>query len=83
MKTKKEILNWWIECGKNTENINDYRNDYKDFWEKINKNEVVIIEKVKGEGEKQWHSITLMKQAWKYSLRLLFTNLECIKISGF
>lgn len=81
MKTKKEILRWYEERGM-LEN-NGPVNDYFDFWDKINKNEVVIIEKVKGEGEKQEHKITILKDSWKYPIKLYFYDLECYKIVGF
>ena len=78
MKTKKEIFQWWKSLGEKTE-----FNDYKDFWNKIDKEKISIIEKQEGNGEKQTHVLTLMKPSWKYPLRLYFFNLECYKISEF
>jgi len=78
MKTKKEILKWWEERGKITNG-----NDYKDFWEKISKNEVTIMETQEGEGEKQSHLLKILTKRSKYPLFLYFYDLECYKISGF
>ena len=77
LKTKKDILNWYLDIGNKIEN-----NDYKEFWEKIDKS-LLIDEKVKGTGEKQKHCITILKRTWKYPLKLYFYNLECYKIVGF
>ena len=77
MKTKKEILQWWEGLGKKVA-----FNDYKDFWQKIDK-EIAIIETQKGSGKSQFHCLTLMKNSWKYPLRLYFQDLECYKIEGF
>jgi len=78
LKTKKDILKWWQDIG----NI-EKQNDYKNFWEKIDKESVKIIEFQKGSGQKQEHKIILMKQNWKYPLELFFYDLECYKIINF
>ena len=77
MKTKKEILKWWENLGNKLEN-----NDYQEFWNKIDK-ELVIIEKVEGQGEKQKHLITIFSKHWKYPIKLYFYDLECYRIVGF
>ena len=78
MRTKKEILQWWQNLGKKTS-----FNDLKDFWERIDKEKISILEKQKGFGKNQFHLLTLMKNSWKYPLRLYFQDLECYKIEGF
>jgi len=78
METKKEILKWWEERGKLPNG-----NDYKDFWEKISKDKVAIIEIQKGTGEKQEHLLKILTKRSKYPLFLYFYDLECYKIKGF
>jgi len=79
MKTKKEILDWWVSRG--TKEATG--NDYKDFWEKIDKQSCMIDETIKGTGEKQEHKIVIMKKNWKFPIQLFFYDLECYRIIGF
>jgi len=76
MTTKKEIINWWEELGKETEDTNDYRK----FWEKIDKNNLQISEKLNKKGGMLNHDILIMSQSWKYPIKLYFTDLECWRI---
>ena len=80
MYTKKDIMKWWEERGKI---VDEPINDYKDFYDKINKNKVVIMEKQRGEGEKQTHELVIMRENWQHPLKLYFYNLENIRIKGF
>ena len=77
MKTKREILSWYQNLREKIKN-----NDYQDFWTKIDRN-LVIVEKVKGQGNKQEHEIVIMSRAWKYPLKLYFYDLECYKLVEF
>lgn len=79
MKTKKAILEWWQSRGRQSEDLNDY----KDFWNGVDKDQVAICESQSGQGEKQRHVLTLMTNRWKYPLRLYFHDLECYRIVGF
>jgi len=79
METKKEILKWWEQRG----TIETGQDDYGDFYEKVNKEKIKIIETQKGIGEKQEHKLVLMKSSWKYPIKLFFYNLECYRIEGF
>ena len=82
MKTKKDILKWWEDLGKITKHINDFeafKNAPKDFtynviednWNEIHPN------------EPNNKIVKIMRNNWKYSLKLVFSGNECIRIIGF
>lgn len=82
MKTKKEILEWYLKRGKKEKTAEGWY-DYFDFWNRIDRKNLTLVEKKEEEGEIQKHQIKIMKDTWKYPVKLFFYNLECYRIVGF
>jgi len=78
MKTKKEILKWYLERGEIPENANDYQ----DFWSKIDKNKIDIIEHTKNSafGETEL-CLILRKNNWKIPITLSFADNQVYHIT--
>lgn len=73
MKTKQEILNWWINLGKK---INNKVNDYEDFYEKIDDSLSIWEEAI----DDKTRAIALKSKRWKIDIHLFFYKGECYRI---
>jgi len=77
LKTKKDIYEWWIGIGK----YPDPRNDLKDFLKKASKDfRLTGAESVATRGD---GVVKIMKESWKYPIKLTFVNKECFNIQGY
>ena len=74
MRTKKSILEWWIERGRLTQ---DYK-DMEDFKTKI---QVPFEEKPEINGVHT--TIKILPPRCKYPIYLCFYKSECFKVIGF
>lgn len=75
MKTKKDILKWWQDLGKN-----DLVDDLGDFLNVIDGS---IYYEIKNHNDNKYSLFTLTSKRWKYPLRLHFIKNECVRIVGF
>ena len=74
MKTKKDILKWWEETGRKTEN-----NDKQELIDKLDYN---LMATWGGVGLKpQQTEVTIWPARCKYPVRILFWEEEAVKIS--
>ena len=79
MKTKRAITSWWCDLGL----IINGRNDYKDFYNKIDPCINVEIKEYPNANTPQ-KILKLTKSTWKHPLYLWFFNTgECVKMEGF
>ena len=78
MKTKKEILQWYLDRGEIIEN----HDDLKDFWSKIDRNKIDIIEQTQGniKGATEL-CIILRKNNWRIPIILSFYDNEVYHIT--
>lgn len=73
MKTKKEILRWWIDIGKKTSD----RNDYLDFYYEIDKKDIVLSDiRI----DKNNRVVVVFNKRWKNPINLYFMDNECFRI---
>jgi len=78
MKTKKEILQWYLDRG---EIMGDH-DDYQDFWSKIDKNKIDIIEHTKGTYKDATElCLILRKNNWRIPITLSFYDNEVYHIT--
>jgi len=78
MKTKKEILEWYLKRGE----IIGHHDDYKDFWDKIDKDKIDIIEHTQGiiKGATDL-CVILRKNNWRIPVTLNFYDNEVYHIT--